>query len=199
MIPRGAESGASLALWYDERLLFAVAGAKFDCPQGELFYMGIGGHRLCGEDLATCAVREAREEIGVDVNVVDSHETWLISEDGEKSRLELEDLPRPLALYAMAAKSRAAKAPSTYYIAIYSANLSYPPSRLQIEEVRAVLALTPDQVVLNLGRRLTLGELTDEGALVIAPTEEIHADVQVYPIGSARALAHVLRDTVSDR
>ena len=54
LIPEGAEAGASLVLRYGGRLLFAVAGTQFDCPPGELFYMGIGGHRICGEDLPSC-------------------------------------------------------------------------------------------------------------------------------------------------
>ena len=52
--PEGAEAGASLVLRYGGRLLFAVAAAKFDCPPFKLFYMGIGGHRIWGEDLPSC-------------------------------------------------------------------------------------------------------------------------------------------------
>ena len=61
-----------------------------------------------------------------------------------------------------------------------------------------MIALTPDQVVRGLCRRPTLGELIEEGAGVIASIGEIDEDVRVYPIGSAQALASVLRDTRAD-
>lgn len=193
-IPKGAESGASLALWDNGRLLFALAGTKFDCPPGELFYMGIGGHRLSGEDFPTCARREAREEIGVSVKLIDSDETWLVSADRVESRLELSEQPRPFALYLMTPSNRTADTPGPYYIAVYQATLCHPPSRPTSDEVRAVIALTPGQVVRGLCRRPTLSELISEGAGVIASAEEIGADVRLYPIGSAQALAYVLRN-----
>ncbi len=198
-IPSAAECGASLSLIDDDgRLLFALAGTKFDCPPGELFYMGIGGHRLSCEDFPTCARREALEEIGADVHLVDCGETWLITADGVESRLELADQPRPFALYLMANSVHTDDSQRTYYIAIYQATLLDPTFSLETEEVRAVIALTPDQVVRGLCRRPTLGELIEEGAGVIASIGEIDEDVRVYPIGSAQALASVLRDTRAD-
>ncbi len=73
LIPEGAETGVGLAL-RDERgrYLFFLAGTKFDCPPGELFYAGIGGHREDGESWVECAHREAIEEIGVDVELLHS-------------------------------------------------------------------------------------------------------------------------------
>ncbi len=142
-IPEGAECGASLALLNEGRLVFAIAGTKFKCPPGELFYMGIGGHRLDGEDLPDCAIREAREELGASVDLVDSEETWLISANHEASRLELSDQVRPLSLFLMKTKDRTDNDSGTYYIAIYQASLQEMPSLLQEDEVRAVIALTP--------------------------------------------------------
>ena len=69
LIPQGSETGSSIALWNEGRLLFALAGTRFECPPGELFYMGIGGHRLAAEDWATCALRETHEETGADVDL----------------------------------------------------------------------------------------------------------------------------------
>ena len=85
--------------------------------------MAIGGHRLSCEDFPTCARREALEEIGADVHLVDCRETWLITADGVESRLELADQPRPFALYLMANSAHTDDSQRTYYIAIYQATL----------------------------------------------------------------------------
>ena len=196
-VPQGRESGSSVALWSDGRLLFALAGTRFECPPGELFYMGIGGHRLAGEDWAACALREVREEIGAEVDLIDSPETWLVSADRGDSRIEVSDHPRPLALFEM-------KSPGpddtrgTYHIAVYEANLRDQSLELSIEEVRAVLALTPTQVVWGPETRPTLRELIDNGALVMTTVTGLDVDTCVFPIGSAQALAHVLRHTKLD-
>lgn len=51
--PAGAETGAGLAVVRrGGRSLFFLAGTRHNCPPGELFYAGIGGHREPGESLA---------------------------------------------------------------------------------------------------------------------------------------------------
>ena len=68
LVPGGAEAGVGLALQDDcGRYLFLLAGTRFRCPPGELFYAGIGGHREKGESWPACALREAQEEIGADI------------------------------------------------------------------------------------------------------------------------------------
>ena len=86
----------------------------------------------------------------------------------------------------------------TYHITVYEANLRSQSLELSIEEVRAVLALTPAQVVRGLEARPTLRELIDDRARVMAQVTKIDTKVRVFPIGSAQALAHVLRHTKLD-
>ena len=196
-VPQGKESGSSVALWSDGRLLFALAGTRFECPPGEMFYMGLGGHRLADEDWAACALREVREEIGAEVDLIDSPDTWLVSTDRVDSRIEVSDHPRPLALFEMIS-SGPDEIRGTYHIAVYEANLRDQSLELSIEEVRAVLALTPDQVIRGPETRPTLRELIDDGALVMTTVTGLDVDTCVFPIGSAQALAHVLRHTKLD-
>ena len=64
---------------------------------------------------------------------------------------------------------------------------------LAVEEVSAVIALTPDQVVNGPSHRPTMRELMRDGAEVLASGQILYDDVRLYPIGSAVAPANVLR------
>ena len=153
--------------------------------------MGIGGHRNGGEDLPSCARREAHEELGVAVELSDSQGTWLVAPDGVESRLELSDSLRPMSLYMMKRDVHNGDV-STYYIAMYEASLSTCSFNLAVEEVRAVIALTPEQVVNGPSHRPAMRELVRDGTEVLASAQVLE-DVRLYPIGSAVALANVLR------
>ena len=61
------------------------------------------------------------------------------------------------------------------------------------DEVAGVIALTAEQVMKGAERRPTLDELLDEGALLVAGGEGVRRQVRLYPLGTAMALAWVLR------
>ncbi len=194
LIPEGAETGVGLALRdSDGRYLFFLAGTKFDCPPGELFYAGIGGHREEGESWVECAHREAIEEIGVDVELQSSHSTWRISSDGDAESISVSDEPRPIALYRMIHPEGSPRAGDTYHIVIYVAALLEPPGELPIDEVRGIIALTREQVIEGPQRKPSIAELSREGAEVVGLAEPVDVNTYVYPIGTAAALAAVLR------
>lgn len=194
LVPEGAETGVGLALRDQQgRYLFFLAGTKFDCPQGELFYAGIGGHREEGESWTECAHREAMEEIGVDVELLPSEDTWVVSSEGEAQRIILADEPRPMALYRMVHPQGAPRAGETYHIVIYRAVPIEPPAELPIEEVRGIIALSPEQVEIGLQRKPTIAELVREGAEIVSLAEPVDTNIRIYPIGTAAALAVILR------
>lgn len=194
LIPEGAETGVGLALRdSDGRYLFFLAGTKFDCPPGELFYAGIGGHVEEGESWMDCARREAIEEIGVGVELLPSDDTWVISSDGEAERIVISDEPHPMALYRMIHPESAPRAGDTYHIVIYAAALLEPPGELPIDEVRGIIALTREQVIEGPQRKPSIAELSREGAEVVGLAEPVDVNTRVYPIGTAAALAAVLR------
>jgi 8-oxo-dGTP pyrophosphatase MutT (NUDIX family) len=191
--PDGTEAGVGLALQDDgERYLFFLAGTRHRCPPGELFYAGIGGHREAGEDWLTCAHREAEEEIGTDVGIAPASVTWYVPQRGPVQQVKVSDQPQPLAFYEMVHPPGTPRAGELYRIVIYKARLHDKPKDLPPDEVQAVIALTERQVIRSLEDRPTLAELLHEGASLVAGEERVDLQVRLYPLGTARALAHIL-------
>ena len=194
LIPQNAETGVGLALRDEHgRYLFFLSGTKFTCPPGELFYAGIGGHREPGESWVQCSHREAIEELGADVELLPSSDTWLVPSTGEPQRIEVSDDPRPMALYEMVHPEGVPRAGRAYHIVIYAAELLQPPGQLPIDEVRAIIALTRDQVIQGPRRKPSLAKLIQEGSEIVTFAEPIDMNTLIYPIGTAAALAAVFR------
>jgi hypothetical protein len=80
-----------------------------------------------------------------------------------------------------------------YRIVVYQARLRSLPRNLPEDEVLAIIALTQEQVIRGPERKPTLAELLDEGARIVASTVPVDRQTCLYPHGTARALAHVLR------
>jgi 8-oxo-dGTP pyrophosphatase MutT (NUDIX family) len=192
--PEEVEAGVGLALQDDSgRYLFFLAGTRHQHSVGELFYAGIGGHREAGEDWLACAQREAHEEIGTEVVILPAPATWYISEKGAVQELELRERPRPLAFYEMIHPAGTPRAGELYRIVIYQARLQGVPKDLPPDEILGVIALTAEQVMRGPERRPTLAVLVEEGGSVIAGEKRVDQDVRLYPLGTAMALAYILR------
>jgi 8-oxo-dGTP pyrophosphatase MutT (NUDIX family) len=192
--PEGTETGVGLVLQDDNgRYLFFLAGTRHRCHHGELFYAGIGGHREAGEDWLMCAHREALEEVGTDVDIFPASVTWYVPQRGPVQQVEVDDQPRPFALYEMIHPPNTPRAGELYRIVIFKACLRGEPKDLPPDEVKGVIALTQQQVAQSLDRKPSLAELLDEGALLVAGEENVDPEVRLYPLGTARALAHLFR------
>ncbi len=87
------------------------------------------------------------------------------------------------------------RAGELYRIVIYKARLCGVPKDLPPDEVQGVIALTLEQVVRGPERRPTLSDLIGEGTRVVAGGETVDRQTRLYPVGTAMALAHVLRHT----
>jgi hypothetical protein len=84
------------------------------------------------------------------------------------------------------------RAGEVYRLVIYAARLRCALASLAYEEVRAVVALTAEQVIRGPQRRPTLASLLLEGASIVAGGGNVETDVRLHPIGTAAALAAVL-------
>ncbi len=192
--PEGVEAGVGLALQDDRgRYLFFIAGTRHRCPPGERFYAGIGGHREADEGWLACAHREALEEVGTDVDILSAPATWYIPQGAPARQVEVSDRPRPLALYEMIHPLDTPRVGEVYRIVVYQARLWGLPRNLPVEEVLAIIALTQEQVIRGPQRKPTLAELLNEGARIVASAEPVDRQFCLYPLGTARALAYVLR------
>jgi 8-oxo-dGTP pyrophosphatase MutT (NUDIX family) len=192
--PEGTESGVGLALTDERgRYIFILAGSRHQCPPGQLFYAGIGGHREPGESWEQCARREAMEELSTEVELISSRDTLYIPVVGSPDYVNIDRQPRPLALYEMIHPQGTPHEGELYRIVIFNARLEKMPDQLQEEEVGGIIALKPWQVIVGVDCRPTLDELLEEGADLILDPLEIEHQTILYPIGTAVALSDVLR------
>ena len=73
------------------------------------------------------------------------------------------------------------------------------PRDLPEEEVRGVIALTREQVVLGAAQKPTLSRLLATGAEIVTGARGLDPQLRLYPLGTARALALVLRQSAGTR
>lgn len=196
LIPAEAETGAGLALQHRGRYLFMLGGPRHAGEGEATFFAGIGGHREEGEDWLTCALREAREELGSEVNIQAAAETTYIGRDLVARPVGVADEPRPLCIYELwnppeAPWNRRGQGYS-YFVVVYAATLS-DTVRPHPGDLDAILWLSPEQLARTAEGPLTLQALLDDGAQMECRAQ-VEGSWTVRPQGTAHALAILLRE-----
>jgi 8-oxo-dGTP pyrophosphatase MutT (NUDIX family) len=197
MIPTDAERGAGLILQSGGRYLFFLAGSRYH-DEGSTFFAGIGGHLEAGETWLDCLQREAIEEIGAPVRVLDSERFYHITPDDRVLRAPggaFDSRPRPLALLEITIPSDApwnkSRQAHPYCVLVYRGCLEtdWLPTPADVD---GLLRLPAGLVLESLNNQLTLDELLTRGAELLEKTPTPRGMV-VYPFGSARAMALLMQ------
>ncbi len=191
IIPAGAETGAGLALEHRGKYLFMLAGRRYGRSGEATFFAGIGGHCEPGEAWPECARREAREELRVEVALVPAGRTAYIGRQAAPRWVEVDDGPRPLAVYELwnppdAPWNKSGRG-HVYYVVIYAARLE-DAVQPAVGDVDAILWLSAEQVARTAHEPVTLEALLDGGA-EMAASGPIPRHWAVRPQGTAQALA----------
>lgn len=192
-LPGGAEVGVGLALKDGEDFIFFLPGSRYNLSPGRVFFAGIGGHLEPGETYKECALREAREEAGLQAEVLPSSTTFFISRQGKITSLKLEEEFPPWILYTMVHPPETPREGKEYYILIFKARLLGLAGNLQEEEIGGLLALPGEKLLKSMEHGRQWKELKKEGARIIAGDLELAENTVLYPLGTARALVKIFK------
>jgi hypothetical protein len=86
------------------------------------------------------------------------------------------------------------RAGELYRLVLYLAKLLDKPRDLPPDEVQGIIALTREQVIQGLECKPTVADLISKGASLTAGEKHINPQLRLYPLGTARALAQILRN-----
>jgi 8-oxo-dGTP pyrophosphatase MutT (NUDIX family) len=131
---------------------------------------GVGGGQEPGETVVECALREAREELGVDVELVSSPRTYIDDLDGHVRAARCTDPMRPLVFWSTPRPDPRPHGPGlpegpTLYGAMYLARLDREP---EPGDVDALLLTTASEASWRLVEQgTTLGEALDADCRLI--------------------------------
>ena len=159
LIPRDRRRGAGIFARHEGQFLFV--GERTQRAEGELACIRVGGGCRPEESLTDCARREAREEIGCDVSLPHSYQTFVVDERGGMTAHSLGQTPAPLLVYT---RRRPDETPPCFHNVVFAASLAAAPRPGPEAET---LLLLSEEALLALARGpLPLSALQAAGARV---------------------------------
>lgn len=162
--------------------------------RGWLRVGGVGGGQEPGETIDACAAREAREELGTQVELLSSPLTYLVTEDGREETIAAES-PAPLLLTRTVRPDPAPFAPGLpagreLYGAIFLGRPARTP--MPSDDVAALVLLRPEDWPLVEGEP-TIEELVEAGVeLVERDPLSRETRVWVHPEEAWKLIAELL-------
>lgn len=154
--------------------IFVVPKRFVDRPGEELPFHSVGGKRRPGEDWLVALQREAREEIGVNVEVKSSIVTREVTTAAEFSPLHLADYPRPYCIYRRTRDvDPEVPEPTVTWIVGYEAEIPADTPLEPHSEIAAILVLSPALVRRTARERITYSEIRDsrDGSHVVVAAD----------------------------
>lgn len=191
LIPYDSEKGAGLLIKVGPHYIFQVSGEKHNILNGERFFSGIGGHVEASESFVEAAIREAIEEIGTEVELLNSEKTYYLKHTGQIIELSLDEEITPLMIYEMVHPEGTPKAGKLYYIVIFIAELKGDISELNYWEVSALLGLKKEQIAEYVDKKVSIEKILEQGGVVLRG--KISAGTKLFPLGTAAAFGKVIR------
>lgn len=203
IIPADIFVGASLIVQQGSRFLYGVRSPRTVDGQTVLELTGIGGAREeDDQSLRGVALREAREEIGSDVVLLDAPQTLIVRGEHELERVALDGAERPAAIVFRHYRTPPHKPWHPEHrgracIAVFAAELRGRPRPAM--ELPYLIWLTPPQILLTARQDIRLHDLLELGAELIAgEAPPPPADCWTRLTDSQEALALALGDATLD-
>ena len=122
LVPGGGRRRAGIFARHEGQFLFV--GERTQRAEGDLACIRVGGGCRPEESLTDCARREAREEIGCEVSLQHSHQTFVVDERGSVTVYSLDAPPAPLLVYT---RRRPDETPPCFHNVVFAASLAAAP------------------------------------------------------------------------
>ncbi|MFW6172521.1 MAG: NUDIX hydrolase [Elusimicrobiota bacterium] len=189
LLPRNGLKGTGLIAKIGEHYVFLTSGKKHKTLEHEKFFFGIGGHLEKGENFREAIKREAQEEIGSEIHLLDSDVTFHVNVYKRIKRLNLSDTVHPYIVYEMKNK----RYNTIYYVTIFKAEILSEPYINDRNECSAVIGLTKEQIKRYHDKKPLVEKVLLEGGKIF--DGELDDKTKLFPIGTPCAFGLLLRRT----
>ncbi len=190
--PSNADHSTGLILRWRDRLLFALEDRRNWRDRGDeqiAKLIGIGGHVEVGETWTQAVRREAQEEAGLEVTLIEPERTLFFDSEGPARDISAQlDCPPPRPLFIWSAVFRFGRPPrekSPHFV--NPVFLAAAPDDVEPDpgmEVPGILGLSKAQLERASKCPTTLGDLLADGALFWS-AQAVTPETWIEPAGSA--------------
>lgn len=189
LLPKNALKGTGIIAKIGEHYIFLTSGTKHKTYENEKFFFGIGGHLEEDETFTEAVKREALEEIGSEIHLLDSNVTFYIDIEKNIKRINLSDTVNPYMIYEMKIKA----SNSIYYVAIYKAEILSKPYINDYKECSAIIGLTKEQIKRYHDQKPLVEKVLLDGGKIF--DGELDEKTNLFPIGTPYAYGLLLKRT----